>query len=131
MVELKSELDSVKRDLEEMVEARERQKVLVNSIIGQRDSYRFMLSQINGTDFSLLDQSASSAAAGDAATTPRPSRKSLDNSVHRTPPPASPVPQRQIEASPIALNVSLLQVREFIAYLLGIGIRCVLYDIRF
>ena len=117
MVELKSELDSVKRDLEEMVEARERQKVLVDSIIGQRDSYRFMLSQINGTEFSLLDQSAS--AAGDSAATPRKSlppptsgssRKSLDGSVHRTPPPASPVPQRPVDASPIALNASLLQV---------------------
>ena len=57
VVELKTELDAVKRDLEEMVEARERQKVLVDSIIGQRDSYRYMLAQINGTDLSALDQS--------------------------------------------------------------------------
>ena len=120
MVELKTELDTVKRDLEEMVEARERQKVLVDSIIGQRDSYRYMLSQINGTDFSLLDSSnAAGAESTSTATTPNKtphktplgSRKSLDNSHNKTPPPPTQAPPRPVDSSPIALNANLLQAQ--------------------
>ena len=118
-MELKTELDTVKRDLEEMVEARERQKVLVDSIIGQRDSYRYMLSQINGTDFSLLDSSNTAGAdAASTATTPNKtphktplgSRKSLDSSHNKTPPPP-PAPPRPVDSSPIALNANLLQAQ--------------------